>query len=236
MMLKLKLQYFLATSCEELTHWKRLWCWMGLGARGEGDNRGRDGWMASQTRWMWVWVDSGNWWWTGRPGVHGVAKSRTRLSDWTELNWTALNSFVKILLRIFASRLISDILLWFSFFVSFKEGVFYDQCILLASLSFTISQNLLKLISITSVMPSSHPILCCPVLLLPSIFPSIRSFVIRQVFPSGGQTIGASASISSSNDSGLTYFMIHWCYLLVVQGTPKSPLPHHSSKASVLRW
>ena len=59
----------LATSCKELTHWKRLWCWEGLGARGEGDNRGWDGWMASPTRWTWVWVNSGSWWWTGRPGV-----------------------------------------------------------------------------------------------------------------------------------------------------------------------
>ena len=48
----------LATSCEELTHWKRLWCWEGLGAGGEGDDRGWDGWMASLTRWMWVWVNS----------------------------------------------------------------------------------------------------------------------------------------------------------------------------------
>ena len=73
-------------------HWKRLWCWEGLGAGGEGDNRGWDGWMASPTRWTWVWMNSGTWWWTGRPGVlhavHGVAKSRTRLSNWTELNWT----------------------------------------------------------------------------------------------------------------------------------------------------
>ena len=59
----------LATSCEELTHWKRPWCWEGLGAGGEGDNRGWDGWMASLTRWTWVWVNSGSWWWTGRPGV-----------------------------------------------------------------------------------------------------------------------------------------------------------------------
>ena len=81
----------LATLCEELTHWKRLWCWEGLGAGGGGDDRGWDSWMASLTRWMWVWVNSGSWWWTGRPGVlrfHAVAKSRTRLSDWTELNWT----------------------------------------------------------------------------------------------------------------------------------------------------
>ena len=59
----------LVTSCEELTHWKRLWCWEGLGAGGKGDDRGWDGWMASLTRWMWVSVNSGSWWWTGRPGV-----------------------------------------------------------------------------------------------------------------------------------------------------------------------
>ena len=59
----------LATWCKELTHWKRLWCWEGLGARGEGDDRGWDGWMASLTQWMWVWVNSGSWWWTGRPGM-----------------------------------------------------------------------------------------------------------------------------------------------------------------------
>ena len=58
----------LATLCEELTHWKRLWCWEGLGAR-EGDDRGWDDWMASLTRWSWVWLNSRSWWWTGRPGV-----------------------------------------------------------------------------------------------------------------------------------------------------------------------
>ena len=52
----------LATSCEELTHWKRLWCWEGLGAGGEGDNRGWDDWMASLTWWTWVWVNSGSGW------------------------------------------------------------------------------------------------------------------------------------------------------------------------------
>ena len=79
----------LATSCEELTHWKRPWCWEGLRAGGEGDDRGWDGWMASPTRWAWVWVNSGSWWWTGRPGVLWFTglQSRTRLSDWTELNW-----------------------------------------------------------------------------------------------------------------------------------------------------
>ena len=59
----------LATWCEELTHWKRPWCWERLKAGGEGDNRGWDGWMASLTQWTWVWVNSGGWRWTGRPGV-----------------------------------------------------------------------------------------------------------------------------------------------------------------------
>ena len=88
LMLKLKLQT-LATSCEELAHWKRPWCWEGLGA-GEGDDRGRDSWMASPTRWTWVWVNSGGWWWTGRPGVLRFMWSQRAGHDWvTELNWTA---------------------------------------------------------------------------------------------------------------------------------------------------
>ena len=80
--------------CEELTHWKRLWCWEGLGAGGEGDDRGCDGWMASLTRWRWVWVNSGSWWWTGRPGVLRFMGSQRVGHDWvTELNWTELNWF-----------------------------------------------------------------------------------------------------------------------------------------------
>ena len=78
----------LATSCEELTHWKRPWCWEGLGSRGEGYNRGWDGWMASPTQWAWVCVNSGSWWWTGRPGVLWFMGSQRVGNDWeTELNW-----------------------------------------------------------------------------------------------------------------------------------------------------
>ena len=81
----------LATWCEELTHWKRLWCWEGLGAGGEGDNGGWDDWMASLTRWMWVWVNSRRWWWTGSPGVLQFSGSQRVRHDWvTELNWTEL--------------------------------------------------------------------------------------------------------------------------------------------------
>ena len=87
----------MATSCEELTHWKRLWCWEGLGAGGEGDDRGWDGWMASLTRWTWVWVSSRSWWWTGRPGVLQSMGSQRVGHDWaTELNWAAcIKSFTK---------------------------------------------------------------------------------------------------------------------------------------------
>ena len=77
----------LATSCEELTHWKRLRCWEGLGAGGEGDDRGWDGWMASLTWCTWVWVNSGSWWWTGRPGVLPFMGSQRVGHEWvTELN------------------------------------------------------------------------------------------------------------------------------------------------------
>ena len=79
----------LATSCKELTHWKRPWCWEGLGAGGEGVNRGWDGWMASPTRWAWVWVNSGSLWWTRRPGVLRFMGSQRVGHDWaTERNWT----------------------------------------------------------------------------------------------------------------------------------------------------
>ena len=75
--------------CEELTHWKRLWCWEGLGAGGEGNDRGWDVWMASPTQWTWVWVNSGSWWCTGRPGVLQFMGSQRVGYDWaTELNWT----------------------------------------------------------------------------------------------------------------------------------------------------
>ena len=105
-----------------------------------------------------------------------------------------------------------------------------------ASLFFTISWNLLKLLSIESVMPSNHLVLCCP-LLLPSILPSIRVFsnepALRIRHPNYWSF---SFSISPSNEySGLISFKIDRFNLLAVQGTLKSLLQHHSSKASVLQ-
>ena len=91
-------------------------------------------------------------------------------------------------------------------------------------------------LSIESVMPSNHLILCCPLLLLPSTFPSIRA-LWSQLFASGGQNIGSfSCSISPSSDySGLISFRVDWLDLLVIQGILKSLLQHHSSKPSILQ-
>ena len=81
----------LVTWCEELTHWKRPWGWERLKARGEGDDRGWDGWMASATQWTWVWVSSRSWWWTGRPGMLQSMGLQRVGHDWaTELNWSLL--------------------------------------------------------------------------------------------------------------------------------------------------
>ena len=105
-----------------------------------------------------------------------------------------------------------------------------------ASLSITNSQNLIKLMSIESVMPSNHLILCCPLLLLPSIFPSIRVFSNESALHIRWPKYWSfSFSISPSNEhSGLTSFRMDWLDLLGVHGTLKSLLQHHSSKASFL--
>ena len=84
----------LATWCEDLTHLKRPWCWERLRAGREGDDRAWDGWMASPTQWTWVWVNSGSWWWTGRPDVLRFMGSQRVGHDWvTELNWWNLNNW-----------------------------------------------------------------------------------------------------------------------------------------------
>ena len=72
----------LASSCVVVTHWKRLWCWEGLGAGGKGDDRGWDSWMALLSQWTWVWENSRRWWWTGRPGVLWFMGSQRVGHDW----------------------------------------------------------------------------------------------------------------------------------------------------------
>ena len=106
-----------------------------------------------------------------------------------------------------------------------------------ASLSITNSRSLLKLMSIESVMPFNQLILCCPLLLLLSIFPSIRVFSSESVLHIRWPDYWSfSFSISPSNEySGLISFRMDWLDLLAVQGTLKNLLQHHSSKASILQ-
>ena len=102
--------------------------------------------------------------------------------------------------------------------------------------SFTNPWSLLKLMSIESVMPSNHLILCCPLLLLPSIFPNIRVFSNESILIRWPKYWSFSFIISPSNEySGLISFRMDWLDLLVVQGTLKSLLLHHSSKTSILQ-
>jgi len=94
LMLKMK-PNTLANSCEELSHWESLWCWEGLGAGGEVDDREWVGFMASPTLWTCVWVNSGSWSWAGRPGVLWIMGLQRVRHDWTsELNWTELKAFI----------------------------------------------------------------------------------------------------------------------------------------------
>ena len=100
----------LSTWCKELTHWRGPWCWERLRAGGEGDERGWDGWMASLTWWTWVWVDSGSWWWTGRPGVLRFMGSQRVGHDWaTELNWTELSAESREWMELWMKKMDSDL-------------------------------------------------------------------------------------------------------------------------------
>ena len=105
LMLKLKLQNF-GHLMEELTYWKRPWCWERLKVGGEGDDRGWDGWMASPIWWTWVWASSRSWWWTGKLGLLQSRGSQRVRHDWvTELNWatwevvTLFNGYYKYRMR-----------------------------------------------------------------------------------------------------------------------------------------
>ena len=126
--------------------------------------------------------------------------------------------------------------------IQFSHSVAYDSvtpwtAARQASLSITNSRSLPKLMSIESVMPSNHLILCRPLLLLPSVIPSIRVFsnesALHMRWP---KYWSFSLNISPSNEhSGLISFTMDWLGLLAVQGTLKSLLHHHSSKASILQ-
>ena len=107
----------------ELTHWKRLCCWEGLGARGEGDDRGWDGWTASLTQWTCVSVNSGSWWWTGRPGILRFMGSQRVGHDWaTDLIWSDLSEYEWLMLydneqwEVCETKIIPNNLRWYIVF------------------------------------------------------------------------------------------------------------------------
>ena len=158
--------------------------------------------------------------------VHCVAKSQTRLSNF---HLATLAPYVrnKIQTSFSSVQLLSRIQLFVT------PGTAARQ----ASLSITNSQSLLKLMSDESVMPSNHLILCCPLLLLPSVFPSIRVFSNESVLPVRWPKYQSfSFNISLSNEySGLISFRIDRLDLLGVQGSLSTLLQHHSSKASILQ-
>ena len=196
--------------CKELTHWKRPWCWERLRSGGEGGDRAWDGWMASLTQWTWIHEQApGD---SERQGslecpVHGVTKSQTWLSS-----------------QAFVVQLLSHIQLFETPWSAAHH----------ASVSFTISQSLLKLMSIELVMPSNHLMLSYPLLFLPSIFPSIRVFSNELALCIRWPKYWSfSFSISLSKEySGLISFRID-LFDLALQGT--SPTPQlKSSSSSVL--
>ena len=135
----------LVTGCEEVTNWKRPWFWERLKAGGEGDDRGRDGWMASPTQWRWVWVDFGSWWRTGRSaccGPWGCKKSDTTDQPNTH---THTHTIILSHVSMFSSvQSLSRVWLFATPWITARQ----------ASLSITNSRSSLKLMSIESMMPS----------------------------------------------------------------------------------
>ena len=182
-----------------------------------------------------------DWWqgWQGRciPEMCGTPLMRVLTSNRLSLKVKNIGNFLLLLLLLFFHLLIAKER--FSSVQSLSRVRLFVTPWIAAcqtSLSITNSWSLLKLMPIELVMPSIHLILCRSLLLLPSIFPSIRVFsnesALRMRWP---KYWTFSFSISPSNEhSGLISFRMDWLDLLAVQGTFKSPLQHHNSKASIL--
>ena len=165
--------------------------------------------MASLTQWIWVWASSGRWWRTGKPGVlQSVGLTTERLHFHPQGILLCLRILTKTNCIGF---LVVQLLGRVRFFVTPWTAAHQ------ASLSITNSQNLFKLMSTASVMPANHLIPCHPLLLLPSIFPSIRVFSNESVLLSGGQSIGASASTSVLPMNIQDWFPLGWTSLNTLQ-------------------
>ena len=165
--------------------------------------------MISPTQWTWVWVNSSSWWWTQRPGV---LWANDRFQESQGRRWSFLVQF--------SDSVVSDSL-W-----PHESQHTRPPC------SSPAPKSLPKPMSIESVMPSNHLILCHPLLLLPSIFPSIRVFSNKSALCIRWPKYWSfSFNISPSNEHpGVISFRMDWLDLLAAQGTLKSLLRHHSSK------
>ena len=151
------------------------------------------------------------------------------------MDWLDLLAVQGTLKSVFQHHSSKASILWHSVFLMVQLFATPWTATRQASLTFIISWSLLKLMSIESVMPSNHLILCHPLLLLPSISPSIRVFSSESAVIIRWPKFWSFFSISPSNKcSGLISFRIDWFDLLAVQGTLQSLLQHHSSKASIL--
>ena len=177
----------LATRCKELTHLKRPWFWGRLKARGEGDDRGWDGWVALLTLWTWVWASSGSWWWTGKPGVLWSMGLWRVGHNWaSDLNWT---EFIQ------CTCCVSNV-------------TYFTLCCSVTKLCPTLWEPMDWLQHTRLPCPSLSPGVCsnsCPLSqwcclstssaatptpCLLSIFPSTGSFPMSCFFTSGGQSLG----------------------------------------------
>ena len=213
-----------------MTHWKRPWCWEGLRTGGAGDGKGWDGWMASPTQWTWVRINSRGW-----PGVLQFIGLQRARHDWaTEL--TEQNEKRTLSQTVLTSTATLPSVQFSSVAQSCPTLCDPWTAVCKAFLVIISPQSLLKLMSIESVIPSNHLILCCPLLLPLWIFLSIRVFsnesALRIRWP---KYWSFSFNISPSNEYLGLIFMMNLLDLLGVQGTVKSLLQHRSSKASIFQ-
>ena len=126
-----------------MTDWKSPWCWERLKVGGKGADRGWDGWMASPTRWTWVWVSSGSCWWTGRPGMLQSMGSQWVGHEWaTELNWTG---------GFFKHFTLNLVLQWYFYL----KGFFSSQEVILCLTEF---YNVFKNLELTQVFSSGNQV------------------------------------------------------------------------------
>ena len=213
LMLNLKLQYF----GHLMQNLKRPWCWERLKVGGEGDDRGWDGWMGLLTQWTRVWVNSGSWRWTGRPGVLQSMGSQRVGHDWVTKHSTVHSRSVQSLsrVRLFATPWIAA-----------------RQASLSITNSWSPPTNAYWFGDATQPpYPLSSP--SPPPLILPSISVFSNESALRIRWP---KYWSFSFSIGPSNEYSVPIsFRMDWLDLLAVQGTLKSLLQHHSSKASILR-